>query len=571
MLWMSILKTLSNRDITSNNIIWKSFIEILFNVIFKNLLIVFFKKHNIKIVNILSLLPLFLMSTSLFASNFDGEYRKIQTLFREWHPEEAKEIIDKIESKASDEITFLYLKARYLYLIGDYKSSGEILRYIEINFPKNSYTQLENTIEIMKNAEEKTKSFKIFQSEDKMFSVFTPEGKNEILGSIALDTLQKAFKAHTTDLNYPYNKSIRLEILPDIETLDAMSGLTLKEIQTSGTIALCDDNKLMIVSPSSLVKGYSWLDTISHELVHLVISKKTRNRTPIWIHEGIAKFQESRWSGGKKYKIEKFSEHILATAHEKKHYISFEAMSPSLAKLPSQEDAALAYAQVATLMEWVYEKNGYSGIVKILDNLTKYSSDKKSIKESFNLTLPQLLKEWKNHITHKKYKTYPGLIHKPILFKTVDNEEEYKLSEVSLFKNTNMQKYIRLGNIMFDLKRFKAAEVEYVKALKFRKNEYPYLENRIASLYLKEKEYKKTISLLKSTLNLFDDYIDTYMNLGEAYFNLNDFTLAEKMFLKSIEFNPFLPEIYTRLADIYEKIGKKEELDIQKNRLKYLR
>ncbi|MBN2695123.1 hypothetical protein JXR93_10720 [bacterium] len=524
-----------------------------------------------KTLKILTIFLMFFASESIFAVNLDLEYRKIQKLFYEWHPEEAKEILEKIETQAEGDISFLYLKARYLYLIGDYKSSGEILRYIEMNFPKNQYSQLEDRIEVMKNAEEKTKTFKVFQSDDKKFSVFTPEGKNEILGPIALDTLQKAFNRHTQDLDYKYNKPVRVEILPDIETLDAISGLTLKEIQTSGTIALCDDNKLMIVSPSSLVKGYGWLDTISHELVHFVISKKTRNRTPIWIHEGIAKFQESRWSDGKKYKIEKFSEHILATAHEKKHYISFEAMSPSLAKLPSQEDASLAYAQVATLMEWVYEKNGYSGIVKILENLEKYNSDKKAIKESLKLTLPQLLKEWKNHITQKKYKTYPGLMYKPILFKTVENEQEYKLSEVSLFKNRDMQKYIRLGNMMFDLKRFKASEIEYTKALKFRKNEYPYLENRIASLYLKNKEYKKIVALLKPTLNLFDDYIDTYMNLGEAYFNLNELALAEKMFLKSIEFNPFLPEIYTRLADIYEKTGKKEALEIQKERLKYLK
>ena len=44
-------------------------------------------------------------------------------------------------------------------------------------------------------------------------------------------------------------------------------------------------------------QGYDWLDTVSHEFVHLVVSKKSRNTVPIWMHEGLAKYLESRWRG----------------------------------------------------------------------------------------------------------------------------------------------------------------------------------------------------------------------------------------------------------------------------------
>ena len=40
----------------------------------------------------------------------------------------------------------------------------------------------------------------------------------------------------------------------------------------SGTIAICKYNKLMFTSPKAMLRGYEWLDTLSHEYVHFVIS-----------------------------------------------------------------------------------------------------------------------------------------------------------------------------------------------------------------------------------------------------------------------------------------------------------
>jgi hypothetical protein len=296
----------------------------------------------------------------------------------------------------------------------------------------------------MKNAIKEIKNYKKFTSDDGKFIVYTPKGENEILGKRALEVLKKAYMIHSQDLKYKDDMIVRLEILPSVETLADMSGLTLNEIQTSGTIALCDDNKVMITSPKALVKGYNWLDTISHEFVHLIISKKTNNNTPIWIHEGIAKFQETRWRLSPGLRLNKYSESILATAHKNHHYITFEEMSPSLAKLPSQDDAALAYAQVATLIDWTYKNWGYKRINKLLDGLKKFHSDKRAVKYAYGLTLRQLLNKWKKYLDIKKYKIYDGLINRPLVFKTFDNKED-KLAEIKIFKNSKFKKFLRLG------------------------------------------------------------------------------------------------------------------------------
>ena len=58
---------------------------------------------------------------------------------------------------------------------------------------------------------------------------------------------------------------------------------------------MCKYNRLMFTSPRGLVRGYGWHDTVAHEFVHYYVTKYSANTVPIWLHEGIAKFQEIRW------------------------------------------------------------------------------------------------------------------------------------------------------------------------------------------------------------------------------------------------------------------------------------
>ena len=62
------------------------------------------------------------------------------------------------------------------------------------------------------------------------------------------------------------------------------TGLTIRK-GLSGTIAVCKYHRLMIISPLAAANGYSWADTLAHELFIRYL-KKSRNKVPIWLHEG---------------------------------------------------------------------------------------------------------------------------------------------------------------------------------------------------------------------------------------------------------------------------------------------
>ena len=128
-----------------------------------------------------------------------------------------------------------------------------------------------------------------------------------------------------------------LKFFPDAESFCTISTLTKEEIETSGTVAICLFNRVIITSPRLQPRGYQWLDTLTHEYVHYVIMKKTYNRVPIWLHEGIAKYEEKRWLENITPKLPVSLESLMAEAVEKDYFITFEQMHPSLAKLKREK------------------------------------------------------------------------------------------------------------------------------------------------------------------------------------------------------------------------------------------
>src|SRR5262249_42433811 len=162
---------------------------------------------------------------------------------------------------------------------------------------------------------EVTKGF--LEKKGKHFVVAYAPGRDEILVPYALDALDRAWETVGDDFGDKPEGLIRVEIYGGIEDLAKVSTLTLKEIETSGTIALCKFNRLMIVSPRALLTGYPWLDTVTHEYTHFVVSRASHNTVPIWLHEGLAKFEERRWRGAAGGALTPTMEHLLATERQR--------------------------------------------------------------------------------------------------------------------------------------------------------------------------------------------------------------------------------------------------------------
>ena len=206
-------------------------------------------------------------------------------------------------------------------------------------------------------------------SPDGHVEIVCADARDAILAPYLFAAMADARAALGADLGVLPDHPVRFEILDDPAKLALVSPLTLDNVYTTGTVGITKYRRIIMVSPRVLLYGYGWLDTAVHEYVHYLVTLRTRNRAPVWLQEGLAKLLETRWRSATPLPLEPAPRKLLARGLARDDLVSFAEMYPSLAMLPSQERAALAYAQVQTMLELLREEQGQPGLAVLLDRV----------------------------------------------------------------------------------------------------------------------------------------------------------------------------------------------------------
>lgn len=382
--------------------------------------------------------------------------------------------------------------------------------------------------------------------------------KDEIVALYAQPVLEAAYRAIGGDLELlpaERGEKIVVEIYPDARGLAGATGLTVKEIETSGTIAVCKFHRLMITSPLATADGYAWADTLAHEFTHLVISKKSHNTTPIWLHEGIAKFYESRWKGAAGQNLGAYSEKLLSDAVHSGKFITFEQMHPSMAKLPSQDAAALAFAEVFTMVEYLAGHYGKPSIAQTLALMATGLPLEKVLVKVFGADLKGLEKAWRHDLSKRVFSEHPGASPETIRLATGEDTSREKALEP--IQDKAVHDYARLGELLQLRNQPKAAIIEYEKAYAKAGLRYTTLINRLARAYLETERPADAIRLLDAALAQHPDDSDAHLLAGRVRLKNEQWDQAKAHFEAVRLQNPFNPEIHLALSALYDAQGDK--------------
>lgn len=430
-------------------------------------------------------------------------------------------------------------------------------------------------LELARSTHEETKNFVSKESEH--FVVRTPPGKDELLADIALWSLEKAYRHVSEAFDYHPKHKIPVDILHDPKGLASVSSLTVDEIRTSGTIALCKYNRLMVTSPKALARGYGWLDTLAHEYVHLVISEKSHNNVPIWLHEGLAKYSQSLWRDGTPgLALDPASENLLADATRKNELITFEQMHPSMAKLPSQEATSLAFAEVFTVIEFLHAtSSGYATTNKLLEGLRDGLDMDAALRRAMGAGLSGMQAKWQRYLKRRKFRRTPGAEPRPLRFvgdaraRAGGSDQDDADATLAEAKTRKARRYVRLGRLLHERGRLPAAAIEYEKARTASSMPSPILGNRLASIYLELNEAKKARVAIEDALQIFPDDPGAHVLMGRISFLDEDWAKSREHYERVTWENPFHPEVWVGLFRLSEKLdddalGKRAKQNLQR-------
>ncbi len=380
---------------------------------------------------------------------------------------------------------------------------------------------------------------------------FGPE--DAVLASEALRVLEAADRALTNALGIAVPGPLRLEVYPSAASLAQVSPLTEAQIETSGTIALCKWNRLMITTPRALVRGYAWADTIAHELTHLFVSFKTRERAPVWLQEGTAKLLERAWrahadasfhfepSDGE-LRLDAASESLLMNAAKTNKLLPFERLHPSIALLPSQEDAALAFAQVSTFMQRFVGAYGVQGLRDAFTRVGNGEQAPNALAQVATIPFATLERQWSSALREREAKA-PGaraLARRFVRGKAAPDE----LSEV---EQEAARRFLRLGDMLWSRGHHRAASVEYGKAHTVDPRD-PIVTSRYGRAALLGGDAATAQSAMQSLLASYPEHEPALSVLANAALSLGDTRAAQRAAYEAILINPFDPDPHCVLA-----------------------
>jgi tetratricopeptide (TPR) repeat protein len=468
-----------------------------------------------------------------------------------WEVSEALREVKRLLADEPNEPKLLELASHVAFHEGDYQEASKWMKQAleqggEDEKRKAFASFIEETITLVS-------SFKRVESSH--FVISLDEKQDDILTDYLIDSLEKTYQVMARHYGFQPLEKIRIEVYPNAKAFYLATTLSVRDIEVTGAVGIAQFNKLMILSPRALVHGYRWLDAISHEYMHYLIFKLTKNKAPIWFHEGMAKYEETRWRNGPSY-LSSFYQTLLARALSEGKLIRFEQMEPSLVKLENPEDVQLAYAEAASAIEFILMKSGYDGLQKVMKQMasTNQKGAGEAIQEVLGFPFSEFEESWKGFLSSKGYKEIAGVHgHRYKIREGKYDEERMDTEEI---KSLVAKNKAHLGDLLKERGRMEAAVLEYRRALGESRDSVTIMK-KLSSALTTMARYEEALELLRRAKDISSDHPSIFTALGQTYLKLKRMKEARDSFQEAIQINPFDPEAHMGLATAYETLGER--------------
>ena len=476
-----------------------------------------------------------------------------------WDYETAGELVQALDAEFVDHPAALFVSGRYDYHMGLYdRATVKLDDALRTMGNHRMRARVQQTRDLVANTGDVVREFDSYTTPDGHFEIRYQGPRDDVLMPWAGETLEAAYYNIGYSVGYWPSKPVRVEIYPRARTLAVVSSLPEEAVETTSTIGLCKYNKLMFASPRATLRGYGWRDTLAHEYTHYVISSLAGRGVPVWLHEGLAKYLETRWRGTWEGALEPSREDLLSRRLEDNNLVEFEEMHPSLSLLPSQEDASTAYAQVFTVIEYLVQRRGHGAIRDLLLAIR----DGAMVEDAFAQTVDEpwsvFERNWRRYLTDERPRVdLPGEF----------ADEIHLLSESmgddapSEFEGVNQpaaEEFLQLGQLLRARGLVGASIEEYRKAEALLGPYNPIVQNSMARALLETDQPDLALEAVSQVTEWYPGYYLSHLHRAESLNKLGRHSEALPALEAAVGINPFDPRVHSEYARAYDAAGNTE-------------
>ena len=235
-------------------------------------------------------------------------------------------------------------------------------------------------------------------------------------------------------------------------------------------------------------------------------------------------------------------------------------MHPSMAKLPSQEAAALAFAQVAVVVEYLVSKGGAPAMERVLDAVAKGKGAEEAAAGAMGVSWKDFLAGWRRFASARPPPAgvAPGAVdEEPLRFKG-DPEHGGDHSEWAEIPDPRARGHARLGEIFRERGRMGPARQEYARAIALVGRAYPMLSSRFALAAMRTGHAEEARAALDEALRRHPRHPGLQLHLARLHLQEKRWAPARAALLEANAVNPFDPEIHAGLAEAEAALGQAE-------------
>lgn len=470
-----------------------------------------------------------------------NDYRAVEAALDAWRPERAEPLVARMQKTRPDDPMTQLAVARLRFEQGRYDEAVSALDQLEATAGR--IPAYRGFSELVRRTQAATADMRAQRSA--RVEVRTVPGPDEMLAPFVLETMESALDALARDLGIEVPQEVlplRVEIYPDVSRFVDVSTLTREEVETSGTVALCKFHRMMIVSPRRLARGYRWRDTLTHELVHFLLSRGTDNRLPLWLHEGVAKYLERRWSDTELGALHPIQASILAEASARDVWVPFADMMPSLAKLDSGWKTSLAFAEVTLLVAQIVEDGGLAELRRVIGAFAESPAAGYAALGVANEN--ELWDRFLARVKTTEFQAVPGY-----RFIPPSVAESPEAAEPEPIGQARARKHTRVGDLLRVEGRWKAAIEEYAQAEALLGYVPAPLSLKRAEAWMLGARYDLAEAELRKLLVRDPDRATAHWLLGKIALFRRDAAEALQRFETAFGITPFHDDVLEGLAE----------------------
>jgi tetratricopeptide (TPR) repeat protein len=470
-------------------------------------------------------------------------------LLDRWQAKDAQAWLERQLEQAPENPKWRFLLGQALFYQGRYPEALAALDTLIADVP---HPQFHSFREFIAQTIKSTETLTPIETEH--FRILIDPDRDAALVPYIGDVLEQSYQRLGKFFGLFPKDKVLVEVFPTTDTFYPASSLAARDIEVSGAIGICKFNKIMLLSPRNLARGYRWTDAISHEYLHHLIVHLSANQAPIWLHEGIAKYFEDAWRLPASSWLSRQTESLLAHALGNDSFVGFKNMEPSLVKLETTYQVQLGYAEAASAIDFIINKMGSKGLARILQDLSEAHGDGATgaIARVMGMTFEQFEKEWRQFLQSKHLQAHEGVRLPRFTLKEDDQVPVEDLRDE--IESTKARMHTRLGDRLQQRGRDSAAAREYHRALD-RDPYSPYLLNKLASALMTQQHWQPAQQYLERARTLAPDYVTTYTNLGQLHVGQQSYEDARAALWEAVQINPFDPLIHHYLAESYRRLG----------------